>query len=84
MSKEKINTAADLLPGEKAFIIKISAKARLRRRLLDMGVLPGAAIEMIRHAPLGDPIDVKIKGYHLSLRLSEACHITVEKIRCER
>jgi Fe2+ transport system protein FeoA len=79
MPKEKIDTAADLLPGEKAAIIKISGKMLLRRRLLDMGVLPGSTIEMIRHAPLGDPMDIKIKGYHLSLRASEACHISIKR-----
>jgi Fe2+ transport system protein FeoA len=81
MSKEKIVTASSLQPGEKAVIVKISAKAFLRRRLLDMGVIPGAIIEMVRLAPLGDPIDVKIKGYHLSLRISEASHITIERLK---
>ena len=81
MSKEKIVTASSLQPGEKAVIVKISAKAFLRRRLLDMGVIPGTIIEMVRCAPLGDPIDVKIKGYHLSLRISEASHITIERFK---
>lgn len=81
MSKEKIVTASSLQPGEKAVIVKISAKAFLRRRLLDMGVIPGTIIEMVRCAPLGDPIDVKIKGYHLSLRISEASHITIERLK---
>ena len=81
MPKEEIDTAAHLAPGEKANIVKVSGKTYLRRRLLDMGVLPGSVIQMIRHAPLGDPIDVKIKGYHLSLRKSEACHITVKRLK---
>lgn len=81
MPKEEISTVASLLPGEKANILKVSGKVCLRRRLLDMGVLPGSIIQMIRHAPLGDPIEVKIKGYHLSLRKSEACHITVKRLK---
>ncbi|NQT90868.1 MAG: ferrous iron transport protein A [Candidatus Omnitrophica bacterium] len=79
MSKEKIKTIADMMPKEKGRVLKISGKAQLRRRLLDMGILPGALVEMVRHAPLGDPIDLKIKGYHLSLRKSEAAHITIKK-----
>jgi Fe2+ transport system protein FeoA len=81
MSEKKIDTAADLVPGEKASIVKVSGKAHLKRRLLDMGVVAGSSIEMVRHAPLGDPIDVKIKGYHLSLRKSEARYITVKRHR---
>jgi Fe2+ transport system protein FeoA len=81
MSKKEIDTAAHLMPGEKASIVKISGKLYLRRRLLDMGVLKGTVIQMIRHAPLGDPIDIKIKGYHLSLRKSEAGHIKVKRLK---
>jgi ferrous iron transport protein A len=81
MSKEKISTAADLVSGEKAVIVKVSGKAFLRRRMLDMGIITGSTIEMIRHAPLGDPIDIKIKGYHLSLRKSEARHIEIKRIK---
>ncbi len=68
----------DLRPGEKGKIIKISAKGSVRRRILDMGAIKGADIEMERVAPLGDPIEVKIKGYHLSLRKEEAANIQVE------
>ena len=81
MPEEKIITIADLLPKEKGKIKRISAKAHLRRKLLDMGILPGAIVEMVRRAPLGDPIDIKIKGYHLSLRKSEAAYISIERIK---
>jgi Fe2+ transport system protein FeoA len=81
MPEKKIDTAADLAPGEKAGIVKISGKTRLKRRLLDMGVVAGSVIEMVRRAPLGDPIDIKIKGYHLSLRKSEARHIAVKRFK---
>jgi Fe2+ transport system protein FeoA len=80
MSKEDLKTIADLLPKEKARVVKVSGKVRLRGKLLDMGILPGVVVEMIRVAPLGDPVDIKVKGYHLSLRKSEAAHISVEKI----
>jgi len=79
MTQDKIYTAAQLSSGEKATVLNISGKSHLKKRLLDMGVLPGTHIQMIRHAPLGDPIDIKVKGCHISLRKSEAAHITVKK-----
>ncbi len=69
---------SELKPGQRGRITKISAKGSIRRRILDMGVIKGAEIEMERIAPLGDPIEVKIKGYHLSLRKEEAANIYVE------
>ncbi|ATC64032.1 FeoA family protein [Nibricoccus aquaticus] len=47
-------------------------------RLREMGLLPGTSITLIRTAPLGDPIEIKVRGYHLTLRKSEAEHIVVE------
>ncbi len=79
MPEEQIETAAHLLPGDKAKVIKLSGKVNLRKKLLDMGIVSGATIEMIRHAPLGDPVQIKIKGYHLSLRKTEASHILIKK-----
>lgn len=67
-------------PGEKGAIVAIQAEGSLGRRMLDMGITPGTRFEVERVAPLGDPIDVKIKGYHLSLRREEAAYITVEKL----
>jgi len=81
MLEDNIDTAADLIPGDKAKIIKLSGKANLRKKLLDMGMVAGTMIEMIRHAPLGDPVQIKIKGYHLSLRRTEASHILIKKLR---
>jgi Fe2+ transport system protein FeoA len=69
---------SELKPGQRGRIIKISGGGSIRRRILDMGVIKGANIEMERIAPLGDPIEVKIKGYHLSLRKEEASDIHVE------
>ncbi|NLX13643.1 MAG: metal-dependent transcriptional regulator [Phycisphaerales bacterium] len=71
-------TLVTLKPGEKAAIVKISGKDGIRRRLLDMGATTGTLVEVERVAPLGDPIEIKIKGYHLTLRKEEAERITVE------
>ena len=47
-------------------------------RLREMGVLPGTVVTLVRTAPLGDPIEIKVRGYHLTLRKSEADHVIVE------
>ncbi len=66
-----------LAPGQKAKIVKVRARGEMHKRLLEMGIIPGAVIEMERVAPLGDPLQVKVKGYHLTLRKEEACGIEV-------
>lgn len=66
-----------LQPGNKGKIERVLGNESIKRRLLEMGLLPGAQIEVIKRAPLGDPIEVKIKGYNLSLRGSEASNIYV-------
>jgi len=65
-------------PGGKVVISRISAYGEIGQRLLDMGVTKGSEIEVIKVAPLGDPIDIRVKGYHLSLRKSEANKIEVK------
>ena len=57
---------------------KINDYGILRQRLLHMGILPGCAFEIIKLAPFGGPMDIKIKGYHLSLRKEEAQKIIIE------
>jgi Fe2+ transport system protein FeoA len=75
MSVKMLN---ELKRGEKGKIVKISGKGSVHRRLLDMGLISGSDIEMQRVAPLGDPIEIKVKGYNLSLRKEEAASIQVE------
>ena len=69
---------SELNRGEKGRIVKIGGTGSIRRRLLDMGLVSGSDIEMERVAPLGDPIEIKVKGYNLSLRKQEAASIQVE------
>ena len=76
----KVMRLKDLEPGKKGRITAVKGKRGLRRRLLDMGVVPGALVEMERVAPLGDPVEVRVKGYHLSLRKEEAEEVYVEEI----
>lgn len=58
--------------GETGRVVQVTGEGRLRRRLFDMGVTPGAVIYLRKKAPLGDPLEVTIRGYELSLRKSEA------------
>lgn len=69
---------AKLKPGETGRITRIGAIGPLKRRLMDMGVLVGEEIKVEKVAPLGDPIEVKVKNYNLSLRKKEAEGISVE------
>jgi Fe2+ transport system protein FeoA len=67
-----------VLPGQKGKVIKITGNGFIRQRILDMGIVKGTEIEVERVAPLGDPIEIKVKGYHLSLRKAEAANIYLE------
>ena len=66
-----------LSPGEGGLILKIDAEPAIVRRLMELGLVPGNRVDMIRRAPLGDPMEVTIQGVHLSLRRSEASRIHV-------
>ncbi len=77
VNKEHVKLST-LKVGQEAKVVRVSAESSLKRRLLDMGVVPGTKVRLDRIAPLGDPIDVIVKGYHLSLRKEEASAITVE------
>ncbi len=72
---------AMLRPGEKGKIMKIGAIGPVKRRLMDMGVLIGEKVKVEKIAPLGDPIEVTVKNYSLSLRKKEAEGIEVEAIQ---
>jgi Fe2+ transport system protein FeoA len=69
---------SELRPKESGMVKNIFGKGPLYKRLLDMGIIKGSKIEVAKVAPLGDPIDIKVKGYHLSLRKEEAAQILVE------
>jgi ferrous iron transport protein A len=75
-----MSTLDRLKPGTKATILKVGSVGTIRRRMADMGMIRGTAVEVIKVAPLGDPIEVKIKGYNLSLRKDEAASIMIESL----
>lgn len=69
---------SDLLPGETGIVKKVLGQSMIKRRLIDMGVVAGTVIEVQKFAPLGDPMEVKVKGFNLSLRKNEAEIIELE------
>ena len=74
-------TLNGILPGERGTVVRMeAANPKVRQRLLEMGLIRGTPIELIRVAPMGDPIEVKVKGYRLSLRREEAESVIVHKI----
>jgi DtxR family Mn-dependent transcriptional regulator len=77
LTEEKITTVADLKPKQKGVVIRINRRGAIAKRLAEMGIGRGTLVEFERVAPLGDPIDIKVKGYHLSLRKSEAADIVI-------
>jgi len=66
-----------LIPGQNGKVLTVHG---VNKRVMDMGMLPGVIVSVVRVAPLGDPIDIKLKGFHLSLRKREAGNICVEII----
>lgn len=72
-------TLKELKPNETALITSIGAKGPIRRRLMDMGITPGTQVIMRKVAPLGDPIEIHIRGYELSIRKAEADQIMIAK-----
>ncbi len=68
----------DFIKGEKGIIKRVNGEGAIRRRLFDMGVTPGTPVYLRKKAPLGDPIEITIRGYELSLRKAEATHVVME------
>ncbi len=71
-------TLDQLRLGQKARVKRVGSQGAVRRRLLDMGIVSGVEIELLKVAPLGDPLEYRLRGYHLSLRKIEAQAIEIE------
>ena len=71
-------TLEEIKPGETCKVVGFERKGPLRRRIMDMGIIKGTIIHVVRVAPLGDPMEVKARGYELSLRKEEASNVLVE------
>ena len=64
-------------PGERGVILRLEGDRSIVRRLMELGLVPGTAVEVVRLAPLGDPVELRLRDIHLSIRRSEAAHIHV-------
>ena len=70
---------SQLTVGEKGVIVAVNGEGAIRRRLFDMGITPGAEVYLRKKAPLGDPIEIAIRGYELILRKAEAAHVEIKQ-----
>ena len=77
---ESTATLGDLRPGQSCIIVAIGGQGALKRRLVDMGLTPGCWVFLRKTAPLGDPLEINLRGYELSLRRADAKNILVEKV----
>ena len=75
-----MRTLKDVTEGDKVRVISVNGDRPLRRRLMDMGILKGCEIEVIRVAPLGDPVEFMLRGYKLTLRKKDAEMVMVETV----
>ena len=73
-------TLDQLRPGMTGKIISVGGDGELRLRLLDMGLIPRTEVTLIKVAPMGDPIEIRVRGYELTLRVSDARNIEVSEV----
>ena len=72
---------SEIKEGQTAVVIRVGGNGMLRRRILEMGILKGSEVYVEKYAPLKDPLELIIKGYHISLRVEEAAQITVDLVK---
>jgi len=73
-------TLADLEKGESRTVLSVRGDNMITRRLMEMGVIPGVAVRMVKAAPFGDPLEINVRGYSLALRRSEAESVELEQV----
>ena len=73
-------TLADLEVGRSARIARVSGSDTISQRLMEMGLTPGVGVQMVGAAPLGDPLELELRGYRLSVRKSEAARVEVDAL----
>lgn len=70
-------TLTELPVGQNARVSSIDSKNKVTKRLMEMGVVPGVAVEVVKTAPFGDPIEIRVRGYNLAMRRNEADAVQV-------
>lgn len=71
-------TLKELQPGQSGIVIHVGGQGAVKRRLIDMGITPGVEIFLRKIAPMGDPLEVNLRGYELSLRKQDAANIEIK------
>ncbi len=72
---------SEMKEGQSATVVHVGGNGILRRRILEMGILKGAEVYIEKYAPLRDPLELIVKGYHVSLRVAEAAKVEVDNVR---
>lgn len=73
-------TLAELAKGESRTVLSVRGESLVTRRLMEMGVIPGVAVRMVKSAPFGDPLEINVRGYSLALRRNEAESVELEQV----
>lgn len=73
-----MRTLKEVKPSERVVVAKLTGEGPLKRRIMDLGITKGCPITVRKYAPLGDPMEITVRGYELSIRKSEAASIIVE------
>lgn len=84
MSKISSDSLRDLPPGSSGRVQRVGCDRPIARRLMEMGLLPGTRVTVVRVAPLGDPVQLRVRDYSLSIRLAEAAQIKLADIQHPR
>ena len=74
-------TLKELAVGKTATVLRVGGEGVLRQHFLDMGIIPGVDVTMVKFAPMGDPVEVRVHSFELTLRLADAAKIEIENIR---
>ncbi|MBQ5544096.1 MAG: ferrous iron transport protein A [Clostridia bacterium] len=75
-----MNTLKDIRVGQSATVIRLNGEGAIKRRIMDMGITKGVTVSVKKVAPLGDPMEITVRGYELSLRKADADMVVVEPI----
>lgn len=73
-----VKKMSDMKPGDEGVVAKVNGSGNIKHRLIDMGVVAGSKVKIVKYAPLKDPVEIKVKNFELALRVNEAATIDVE------
>lgn len=80
----KRKNMAQLKPGESGIVDVVGGEGAMHRHLLDMGITPGVKVTLVKTAPMGDPLEIRLRGYSLTLRKDDAARITLQDKEAEQ